>query len=248
MERVQRVNGFGTHEVDPANNLDYHVRNNDKRVPTVIPSVRFLPMEEVRYKLDNDYIPTMNNYQKIDGEVIVTPITRTPVDKDFGWVELKEKTRNIAHDTIIPAAGFYFAHADTMPDLQIKIINSTPKVMGFAHQERNKGVFDGTNLQIIYNLAAKSIDFTTANFVFPSVDPTAAIVGCKHDTETTIWSEEFSTRRNALGQDLIDKLKEKKMIKNMEVKMIKLKYKVISKWSHVAEIIISFNDTLEFLE
>lgn len=88
MERVQRVNGFGIHEVDPANNLDYHVRNNDRRIPTAIPSVRYAPLEEVKFKLDNNYVPTMNNYQMWNGKLVVTPIQRTPVDDDFGWTEL----------------------------------------------------------------------------------------------------------------------------------------------------------------
>lgn len=148
----------------------------------------------------------------------------------------------------IPSAGFYFMHADTMPDLQIKIINSTPKVMGLTHQERSKGVFDGTNMQIMYNVAAKSIEFTTANFVFPSADPTFALVGCKHDTKVVIWSEEFTKRRNAKGQDLIDKLKDLKMITCIEIKKIELNYKVVSQWSHVAEVVISFCDTLDFME
>lgn len=248
MERVQRVNGFGTHEVDPASNLDYHVKNNDRRIPTAIPSVRYIPMEEVKFKLDNHYIPTMNNYQMWNGELVVTPIQRTSIDEDFGWSELREKTRNVAHDMIIPSAGFYFMHADTMPDLQVKIINATPKVMGLAHQERNKGIFDGTSMQIMYNVAAKSIEFTTANFVFPSADPTFALVGCKHDTKVMIWSEEFTKRRNAKGQDLIDKLKDLKMITSTDIKKIELNYKVVSKWSHVAEVILSFNDALDFLE
>ena len=248
MERVQRINGFGTHEVDPASNLDYHVRNNDQRIPTAIPSVRYIPMEEVKYKLDNEYVPTLNNYQMWNGELVVTPIKRIPLDDDFGWTELREKTRNTVHDAMIPAAGFYFMHADTMPDLQIKIINSTPKVMGLAHQERNKGVFDGTNMQIIYNLASKCYEFTTANFVYPAADPTHALVGCKHDTKVIIWSEEFSKKRNAKGQDLIDKLIALKMITSAEIKKIELDYKIISKWSHVAELIISFSDALEFLE
>ena len=80
-------------------------------------------MEEVKYKLDNEYVPTLNNYQMWNGELVVTPIKRIPVDDDFGWTELREKTRNTVHDAMIPAAGFYFLHADTMPDLQIKIIN-----------------------------------------------------------------------------------------------------------------------------
>ena len=205
-------------------------------------------MEEVKFKLDNNYIPTLNNYQMWNGELLVTPIQKVPVDNDFGWTELREQTRNSVHDAIIPAAGFYFMHADTMPDLQIKIVNSTPKVMGLAHQERNKGAFDGTNMQIMYNLASRSIEFTTANFVFPAADPTHALVGCKNDSKIMIWSKDFTKRRNAKGQDLIDKLKELKMITSVEIKEIELNYRVVSKWSHVAEVIIGFHDTLEFME
>ena len=55
-----------------------------------------------------------------DELVKVTPITRTPVDDDFGWTSLKEQTGNRVHDTMIPSSGFYFKNADTMPDQSCK--------------------------------------------------------------------------------------------------------------------------------
>lgn len=247
MERVQRVEGFGVPEEDPETGLEYHVKNNDKREPTAIPAIRYLPLEPVQYKMDNHYVPCYNNYKMVDGELVVTPIQRTTVDEDLGWHELKEKTRNLVHDTVIPAAGFFFKFAEMMPDLQIKIVNADPKIMGLKHQERNKGVFDGTNLQIVYNMAAKAINFGTSNFVYPAMDPTFAIVGCRNDTQVTIWSKDFPNRRNAKGQDLIKKMRELGMITSTKIDKIVLNYKIQSKWSHTAEIIIDFHDSCDHM-
>ena len=247
MERVQRVEGFGVPEQDPATGLDYHVKDNEQRMPTAIPAIRFLPLEEVQHRLNNDYRPNYNNYRMVNGKLEVTPIQRIPVDDDLGWQELKEMKRNLVHDTIIPAAGFYFEFAEMMPDLQIKLINNNPKILGLKHQERNKGVFDGTNLQIIYNLAAKAINFTTANFIFPSMDPTFALVGCKQNTKVTIWSKEFPNRKNAKGQDLINKMRELGMISTTKVDKIVLDYKIMSKWTHTAEIIMDFHDSCDYM-
>ena len=181
-------------------------------------------------------------------ELKVTPIPRESIDNDFSWSELREMTRNTVHDVTIPSAGFYYKHADVMPDIHIKLVNATPKVMGFKAQERNKGAFDSTNMQTMYNTASKAIEFTTAHFVVPAVDPTFALVGCKKDFKTIIWSEEFDRRKNAKGQDLIDKVKMLGMTNNMQVKKIHLDYKATSKWTHTVEIIFEFNDELEFLE
>ena len=247
MERVQRVDGFGVLEEDPATGLEYHVRNNNRGIPTVIPAVRFWPMEDARYRLDENYVPNYNNYRIVDGEVEITPIQRILVDADLGWTELKEKTRNLVHDAVIPAAGYHFDFAEMMPDLQIKLINNNPKLMGLKHQERNKGVFDGTNFQIMYNTAAKAINFGTDNFVFPSADPTFALIGCKQDTFLTIWEKGATKKQNAKGQDLIEKMKALGMIKSTEIDKITMNYKIVSKWTHVVEIIIEFNDSCDYM-
>ena len=257
MERVRRVNGFGTHEVDPENNADYHVSDENRatdgiRRVTAIPAVRFHPLEEIQNRLDNNYIPVYNEYKRVkvgqNWEVKVTPKPRIPIDIDFGWHELCEQTRNVVHDATIPSAGFFFKHADVMPDLQIKLVNSTPKVMGFKPQERNKGVFDRANMQIMYNQAGKAINFTANHFVFPAIDPTFALVGCKDSFIQEIWNHNKSPRENATGQDFIDKIKQLGMIISSNIKDITLNYKVISKWTHTAEIVIQFIDEYEFME
>ena len=252
MERVRRVQNFGVPETDPGTNLDYFVADNGQKEPTAIPAIRFRPLEEVQHKLSNEYIPCYNDYQMVkDGQewkLKVTPKIRTPIDIDFGWSELCEMTRNTVHDCLIPSAGFYFAHADVMPDLHIKLVNCTPKVMGFKPQERNKGVFDKANIQILYNQAAKAIDFTTENFVVPAIDPTFALVGCKNNFTQVIWTEEADAKSNAKGQDTINKAKQLGMIISSNIKKVTIDYKATSKWTHTVEIIFAFQDDLAFLE
>ena len=252
MEGVRRVEGFGFPEIDPETGLLYHVQANNRRIPTAIPAIRFKPLEEVKYKLDNDYVPTYNNYQMVkkgDGEELkVTPITREAIDNDFSWSELREMTRNTVHNVLIPSAGFYYKHADVMPDINIKMVNATPKVMGFKAQERNKGAFDATNMQIMYNTAAKAIDFTPDHFVVPAVDPTFALIGCKNSFKKVIWSEDFDKRENAKGQDLIELIKGLGMTNNMKTRKIQIDYKATSKWTHTVEIIFEFVDELEYMD
>ena len=251
MEGVRRVSGFGTAETDPETGLEYHVESSSQRIPTAVPAIRYHPLEEVKNKLDNNYVPCYNNYKMVKKgqtwELEVTPINRIPADLDFGWRELCEMTRNTVHDAIIPSAGKYFKHGNVLPDLHIKLVNSTPKVMGFKPQERNKGVFDRTNFQILYNQASKAVDFGTNHFVYPSMDPTFALVGCNHDFEKTIWTKEWDARQNAKGQDLINMASQLEMIISKNLETVKIVYRATSKWTHSVELIMAFTDEFDFM-
>ena len=120
--------------------------------------------------------------------------------------------------------------------------------MGFKRQERNKGCFDGYNLQAAYNEAGKSINFSSSSsFVYPSIDPTAALIGSRRSFTTEIFNKEWSKTQNRKGNDFIEKLKQMGMIGSLPIQKINLDYQVISKWSHCAEMVILFEDTYEFM-
>ena len=92
---------------------------------------------------------------------------------------------------------------------------------------------------LCYNL----IPFQDQNYVFPSIHPGHALYGWKKSTKITLFPNE-DPRKDEEVLKILTEMKEKGLISHVEINQMELHYHAISKWSHVAEIIIEFKNVV----
>ena len=111
-------------------------------------------------------------------------------------------------------------------------------------QRRNDKDFNRENLQWLYHtLCYNVIPFQAQNFVFPSIRPNYALYGWKKSTKMTLFPNEDPEKHEEMT-NIFSELKKKGLFSHTEVKQLELHYHAISKWSHVAEIIVEFKNAL----
>lgn len=87
------------------------------------------------------------------------------------------------------------------------------------------------------------IQFQVHNFVFPAIKPNYALLGWEHSTEINLYPNE-DENKNGTMERIFKELKEKGLFSHVEVKNMKLHYHAVSKWSHIAELIVEFRNVV----
>ena len=101
-------------------------------------------------------------------------------------------------------------------------------------------------MQELYNKICGTLQYdVNVNFVFPSTLPQAALFGWKEDKEIKIWPKDGFEKEAA--DNLVEFMKDKGMISTTTLKEIKLVYRVVSENTHVAELILNFQDDYEMM-
>ena len=126
------------------------------------------------------------------------------------------------------------------------MINVPANLYGFKHSTRNYGAYVPSAMQELYNKICGTLQYdVNVNFVFPSILPQAALFGWKEDKEIKIWPKDGFEKEAA--DNLVEFMKDKGMISTTTLKEIKLVYRVVSENTHVAELILNFQDDYEMM-
>ena len=117
--------------------------------------------------------------------------------------------------------------------------------MGFKKNFRNKGAFESSTIQEIYNQICKSIEYDAeTNFVYPSKLVDGALYGWTENKSFKIWPRGPHSKHKKEAEDVIGLLMAKNMINTTPIESIALEYKATTKDTHVAEIKIKFEDSI----
>ena len=107
---------------------------------------------------------------------------------------------------------------------------------------RNEMNFSRDNLQWLYHrICHEMIQFQAHNFVYPAVKPNYALVGWEASTKIKLFPNE-DVNKNDEMKKIFNELKEKGLFSHVEVKGMELHYHAVSKWSHIAELIVEFRN------
>ena len=95
-------------------------------------------------------------------------------------------------------------------------------------------------MQDVYNSVCKLQNYNeNTNFLYPAIKPDAALIGWNKNHHSHIWPRHGSMKAEA--DQVIRKMIENKMIRNASIKKVTFDYKIVSEWTHVAEIIVEFS-------
>ena len=110
--------------------------------------------------------------------------------------------------------------------------------------KRNKKDFDQKNLQWLYHeICYNLIPFEAQNFLFPAAEPNYALYGWKKSMKTTLFPN-VDPRKNEKIEKIFDELKKRGLVSHVKIAEMELHYHAASQWSHVAEIIVEFENAI----
>ena len=111
-------------------------------------------------------------------------------------------------------------------------------------QRRNGVNFNRENLQWLYHrICHDVIPFQENNFVFPAIRPNYALIGWEASIKIDLFPN-TDANKNEEMKKIFNELKEKRLFSHVEVKKMQLHYHVVSKWSHIAELIVEFRNVV----
>ena len=111
-------------------------------------------------------------------------------------------------------------------------------------RQRNKMDFDRDNLQWLYHrICYEMIPFQVNNFVYPAIKPNYALMGWENSTKIKLFPNEDKEKEKEMVK-IFKELKEKGLFSHVEVKNMMLHYHAVSKWSHIAELIVEFRNVV----
>ena len=86
------------------------------------------------------------------------------------------------------------------------------------------------------------------NFVFPSKLVDGLILGWNESCEIQIWPPGENVTSENDARKVLDMLKKKKMVTATPIEKVELKYMIMTKDTHVAELHITFEDAYKHME
>lgn len=121
-------------------------------------------------------------------------------------------------------------------------------MLGFTKVLRNTGPFVPSAIQQIYDLIGRSLPFDVdENFVYPSKLVDGVMLGWNNDKDIQIWPNKKSKESETEADKIVKMMKDKGMVNTTPIEMITLKYRIISKETHIAEVSIVFEDSFKLI-